>query len=202
MAGSDLHRRPVWNRRRTVPLLLAACAVATSGCTSAGSVDGKKTESASPAVSVSPSSSASADPAEQAKTDALAAYAAYWKELPKAFAVPAIEGTDLKRYAAAEALSKAEVTVTNLNTNGRVMTGQPTVSNSTVTSAELEKTTPNVSVSSCLDVTNWQIVDKKSGKPAPVASSPVSKYVITSLLERWDGSWKVLRYELHADQPC
>lgn len=31
---------------------------------------------------------------------------------------------------------------------------------------------------------------------------PVSKYVITSLMERWDGSWMVLKYELHADQPC
>ncbi|MDX3540850.1 hypothetical protein PV721_42535 [Streptomyces sp. MB09-01] len=194
--------QPGWSTSRAVPAFLALCVVLTAGCISSSDADNEKDKEAQPSVSASPSKSATLDPSEAAKAEALSAYKAYWTEVPKAFAVPAIEGTDLKRYAAAEALSKAEVTVANLTKNGRVMTGEPVVTNSTVTSAELEKKTPNVSVSSCLDVSNWKIIDKKTGQPAPVASSPVSKYVITSLLERWDGSWKVLKYDLHADQPC
>ncbi|MFK0017137.1 hypothetical protein [Streptomyces sp. NPDC091027] len=173
----------------------------SAACTSSSGSDNEKDKPPAPTTAI-PSKAATFDPSEQAKADALTAYKGYWTELPKAFAVPAIEGTDLKRYATAEALNKAMETVANLKTNGRVMTGEPVVSNSTVTAAELEKKTPNVSVSACLDISKWKITDKRTGQPAPVASSPVSKYVVTSLMERWDGSWMVLKYELHADQPC
>ncbi|MFB7174569.1 hypothetical protein ACFCYM_27650 [Streptomyces sp. NPDC056254] len=191
------------NSSRAVPaFLLTVCVALAAACTSSSGSDNEKDKAASPTATAAPSKSATLDPAEAAKAEALAAYKGYWTELPKAFAVPAIEGTDLKRYAAAGALNKAMETVANLKTNGRVMTGQPVVSNATVTGAELEKKTPNVSVSACLDISKWKITDKKTGRPAPVASSPVSKYVVTSLVERWDGSWMVLKYELHADQPC
>lgn len=190
-----------WLRRGGALALFLGALSTVSACTTS--------EPASQKPTTSPSSSSPASPAptsesaeETAKKKAITAYQAYWAELPRAFAVPAVEGTDLKRYAAAEALNKAEETVANLKSNGRLMTGKPVLSNPTVTGAELAKKTPNASVSACLDVSKWKITDKKTGKPAPVASSTVSKYVITSLLERWDGSWKVLKYELHADQPC
>ncbi|MDH6545116.1 hypothetical protein [Streptomyces sp. SPB4] len=188
--------------RAVSALLLVVCVPLTAACTTSSSSGNEKDKPASPTATAAPSKSATLDPAEAAKAEALTAYKGYWTELPKAFAVPAIEGTDLKRYAAAEALNKAMETVANLKTNGRVMTGEPVVSNATVTGAELEKKTPNVSVSACLDISKWKITDKKTGQPAPVASSPVNKYVVTSLMERWDGSWMVLKYELHADQPC
>ncbi|MFE1556106.1 hypothetical protein ACFW6V_14155 [Streptomyces sp. NPDC058734] len=192
-----------WNCSRAVPaILLTVCVALTAACTASSGSDNEKDKAASPAASAAPSKSATLDPAEAAKADALTAYKAYWTELPKAYAVTAIEGTDLKKYAAADALNKAMEEIANLKTNGRVMTGEPVVSNATVTGAELEKKTPNASVSACLDVAKWKITDKKTGQPAPVASSSVSKYVITSLMERWDGSWMVLKYELHADQPC
>ncbi|MEU2454758.1 hypothetical protein ABZ605_32305 [Streptomyces sp. NPDC012765] len=174
----------------------------TAACTSSSGSDNEKDKTATPTPTTAPSKSASLDPTEAAKADALTAYKAYWTELPKAYAATAIEGTDLKKYAAADALNKATEEIANLKTNGRVMTGEPVLSNPTVTAAELEKKTPNVSVSACLDVSKWKITDKKTGQPAPVASSPVPKYVITSLMERWNGSWMVLKYELHADQPC
>ncbi|MFI8308451.1 hypothetical protein ACIF80_34640 [Streptomyces sp. NPDC085927] len=181
-------------------LLLAAFA-AVSACTTSEPASQKPTTPPSSSSPASPTATKET-PEAAAKKEAIAAYQSYWRELPKAYAVPAIEGTELKRYAAAEALNKAEETVANLKSNGRLMTGKPVLSNPTVTSAELTKNTPNASVSACLDVSKWKITDKETGKLAPVASNAVSKYVITSLLERWDGSWKVLKYELHADQPC
>lgn len=194
-----------WNRNsnRAIPaFLLLVCVSLTAACTSSSDSDSKKDKDAPPTATAAPSKSATIDPTEAAKADALTAYKAYWTELPKAYAVPSIEGTDLKKYAAADALNTAMEEIANLKTNGRVMTGEPVVSNATVTGAELEKKTPNVSVSACLDVSHWKITDKKTGQPAPVSSSPVSKYVVTSLMERWDASWMVLKYELHADQPC
>ncbi|MCY0930968.1 hypothetical protein OTB20_33215 [Streptomyces sp. H27-H1] len=202
MAPVEMRRRTGRNRSRSIPLFLAACAVVTSACTSSKEPDSKTSQPGSPPVSTASTSKTPADPTETAKAAALSAYQAYWTEVPKAFAIPAIEGTDLKRYAAFEALTRAQEGTANLKANGRVMTGQPVVSNSLVTATELEKATPNVTISSCLDVSNWRIVDKKSGKPAPMATSGVSKYVVTGHLERWDGSWKVLKEDLHADQPC
>ncbi|MFJ4880003.1 hypothetical protein ACIP93_33015 [Streptomyces sp. NPDC088745] len=191
-----------WNSSRATPaFLLTLCVALTAACTSSTGSDNEKGKAPAP-TTVVPSKSATLDPTEQAKADALTAYKAYWTELPKAYAVTAIEGTDLKKYVTADALNKATEEIANLKTNGRVMTGEPVLSNSTVTGAELEKKTPNVSVSACLDVSKWKITDKKTGQPAPTATSPVSKYVITSLMERWNGSWMVLKYELHADQPC
>ncbi|MEU2391878.1 hypothetical protein [Streptomyces sp. NPDC007369] len=192
-----------WNNSRAVPaFLLTVCVTLTAACTSSSGSDNEKDKAASPTATAAPSKSATLDPTEAAKAEALTAYKAYWTELPKAYAVTEIEGTDLKKYATADALNKAMEEIANLKTNGRVMTGEPVLSNPTVTGAELEKKTPNVSVSACLDVSKWKITDKKTGQPAPVASSPVPKYVITSLMERWNGSWMVLKYELHADQPC
>ncbi|MFD0723897.1 hypothetical protein [Streptomyces globosus] len=181
---------------------MTVCVALTAACTSSSGSDDDKDKAASPTATTAPSKSATLDPAEAAKAEALTTYKAYWTELPKAYAVPAIEGTDLKKYATADALNKAIEETANLKTNGRVMTGEPVLSNPTVTGAELEKKTPSVSISACLDVSKWKITDKKTGQPAPVASSPVPKYVITSLMERWNGSWMVLKYELHADQPC
>ncbi|MGW3327212.1 hypothetical protein [Streptomyces virginiae] len=201
------------NGSRVVPAFLTICVALTAACTSSSASDGDRDKAATasgsendkaatPTVAAAPSASASLDPAEAAKTDALTAYKGYWTEMPKALSVLAIESTDLKRYAAAEALGKAEASVGNLKRNGRITTGEPVVTNSTVTAAELEKKTPNVSISSCLDISKWKIVDKQTGMPAPGVSSPVSRYVVVSLMERWDGAWKVLKDDLHADQPC
>ncbi|MFI7359589.1 secreted protein/lipoprotein [Streptomyces avidinii] len=149
-----------------------------------------------------PSKSASMDPAEAAKAEAISAYQSYWTELPKAYAVPAIEGTELQRYTAAEALAKAQAGVANLKTLGQIMTGAPVLTNPTVTGAELDKKTPNVTISACLDVLPWKLIQKDTGQPAPLPSTRATKYVVIALVERWEDGWKVLKSTPHGDQPC
>ncbi|MFF6794257.1 hypothetical protein ACFY9C_34905 [Streptomyces filamentosus] len=190
-------------RRGGALALLLAGLTAVSGCSSAEPASPK------PSTPASPSSSAPArvtptpdSPEETAKKQAVAAYRAYWAELPKAYAVPAIEGTDLKRYTAAEALAKATAGVANLKTLGQVMTGAPVLANPTVTAAELDKKTPNVTISACLNVLPWKVVKKSAGKPAPLPSGRATKYVVTALVERWSDGWKVLKSTPHGDQPC
>ncbi|MGW1768231.1 hypothetical protein ACWCQL_29830 [Streptomyces sp. NPDC002073] len=191
-----------WNGGRAVPVSLALCVAFTSACTASGGSGDEKAESSAPVVSAVPRTSAPPDPGEVAKAQALAAYKGYWRELPKAFAVPAIEGTDLKRYTAADALNEAVAGVKNLRNTKSVMTGTPVLTNPTVTDAALDKKTPNVTISSCLDVRNWKVVDNKSGKVAEMPSNRVTKYMVVSLLERWDGSWKVLRDTPQPEQAC
>ncbi|MGW7433246.1 hypothetical protein ACWGIN_27365 [Streptomyces sp. NPDC054861] len=191
-----------WNSSRAIPAFLALCAVLTAGCTSSKGPEDEKSKPSVSTVSAAPSKSASMDPAEAAKIEAIAAYQSYWTELPKAYAVPGIEGTELQRYTAAEALAKAQAGVGNLKTLGQVMTGAPVLTNPTVTGAELDKKTPNVNISACLDVLPWKVIQKDTGQPAPLPSTRATKYVVIALVERWEDGWKVLKSTPHGDQPC
>lgn len=190
------------NSSRAIPAFLALCAVLTAGCTSSKGTGDEKSQSPAPSVSAAASKSASLDPAEAAKAEAISTYQSYWTELPKAYAVPAIEGTELQRYTAAEALAKAQAGVANLKTLGQIMTGAPVLTNPTVTAAELDKKTPNVTISACLDVLPWKVIQKDTGKPAPLPSTRATKYVVVALVERWEDGWKVLKSTPHGDQPC
>ncbi|WP_052499811.1 hypothetical protein [Streptomyces vietnamensis] len=183
-------------------LLVLVAALAVSACTSSSDSGSEKDKGELPTVSAAPSKSATVDPSEAAKAEAISTYTSYWTELPKVYAIPSIDGTDLKRYTAAEALSQAEAGVKNLKTTKSVMTGLPVMTNPTVTDAALDKKTPSVTISSCLDVSQWKIIDKASGKPAVMPSNRVTKYVVVSLVERWPDGWKVLKAEPKADQPC
>ncbi|MEW1637472.1 hypothetical protein AB0469_25790 [Streptomyces sp. NPDC093801] len=192
-----------WNGSRAIPaFLLTVCVALTAACTSSSESDNAKDKTAMPTLSAAPSKLASLDPTEAAKEQALAAYKGYWAELPKVYAMPAIEGTEIKRYAAAEALSQAEASVKNLSTTKSVMTGLPILTNPTITDAALDKKTPSVTISSCLDVVQWKIVNKASGEPAAMPSNRVTKYVVVALVERWEDGWKVLKATPKADQPC
>ncbi|MFC9734251.1 hypothetical protein ACFWGM_01895 [Streptomyces roseolus] len=190
------------HRGRALALLLAGLA-SVSGCTSGEPASPKPTTPTSPSSSAPASASPSPEsPEETAKKEAVAAYQAYWTELPKAYAVPSLEGTELKRYTAAEALAKATAGVANLKTLGQIMTGAPVLTNPTVTAAEIDKKTPHVTISACLDVLPWKVIKKSTGKPAPLPSTRVTKYVVTALVERWPDGWKVLKSTPHGDQPC
>ncbi len=187
-------------QRGALALLLAALST-VSACTTSEPVSQKPTTPPSSQSPASPTATKET-PEETAKREAIAAYQAYWEELPKAYAVPSIEGTALQRYTAAEALSKAKAGVANLKTLGQIMTGAPVLTNPTVTVAELDKKTPHVTLSACLDVLPWKVIKKDTGKPAPLPSTRVTKYVVTALVERWPDGWKVLKSTPHGDQPC
>ncbi|MEV8535622.1 hypothetical protein [Streptomyces sp. NPDC051211] len=202
MTRPQRRRRHGWKRMRSVPVILAACAFAASACTSSGETENNKTPSVVPTVSTTPSQE-QADPTEAAKADVVKVYAMYWKEMVRLFADPSANTSDsLKRYAASEALSKAETSAANLKARGRQLAGQPIIGNSAVTAVALDRQVPSVKLSSCMDVSNWHLIEKANGQPAPVPSERLVKYVVVTTAEKWPDGWKVIRDEPQEGQPC
>ncbi|OQR61994.1 secreted protein/lipoprotein [Streptomyces maremycinicus] len=101
----------------------------------------------------------------------------------------------LKGYAASEALAVAENAAGRAHARGRVYIGKVTVSQSTVTETDLDRQVPNVTLSSCLDVSQWQPVVADTRKPVDLPANRLTKYLIASTLEKWPQGWRVVRDE-------
>ncbi|MGP4001331.1 hypothetical protein [Streptomyces sp. 8N706] len=142
-----------------------------------------------------------ADPAETAKKDAIAAYQAYWQEMEKLYADSTGKKAELKQYAASTALKNAEADAKRTHDRNRVHIGGVTVGNPTVTKLDMSREVPNVTVSSCLDISRWQVVDTTTKKPVTLPSNRLTKYVIVTTVERWPEGWRVIRDEPQ-DKSC
>lgn len=184
----DRDRRPLKNSM--IALFTAGCAtLAVTSCS--GASDHPK---ASPTPSATQPTKA-ADPTETAKKDAISTYQTYWKEVAKLYADRSGKSANLKKYAASAALKNVESDAKNAHDHNRIHIGQVTVGNPTVTELDLKNTTPRATLSSCLDISRWQVVDAKTKKPLSLPSDRLTKYVIKSEVERWPGGWRVIRDE-------
>ncbi|MDV5143251.1 secreted protein/lipoprotein [Streptomyces sp. SBC-4] len=135
---------------------------------------------------------APADPVETAKKEAITTYLSHWKEVEKRYADKASKAGDLKKYAAAVAQIQVEKDAENLHQRGMVTTGTITVGNPTAVSADIDRKVPKIVLSSCLDITKWQTIHTKTGKPAAMPSNRLLRYVIKATVEKWDKGWVVI----------
>ncbi|CAC36686.1 hypothetical protein PV411_34090 [Streptomyces sp. NRRL_B-16638] len=174
-----------------VSLALSAAFLLTS-CSS--SDDTNEKPDTSPAA-VSPTATASADPKETAKKEAIAAYEAYWKEMEKLYSDPAGKSAHLDRYAASAALENAEADAGRAYKGGNILIGDVTVADSTVTKADVTGKIPNVTLSNCLDISKWETVDAKTKKPADLPDNRLLKYLLVSTVEKYPEGWRVTRDE-------
>lgn len=178
------------NWLRCAGVFLSACAVtAVSACSSKDSANGPE---------ITPTQSASqptkpADPAETAKKDAIAVYQSYWQEMEKLYADRTGKGANLKQYAASAALKSAVADAKRAHDRNRIHTGQVTVGNATVTKLDMDGKIPSAVISSCLDISRWQVVDATTKKPVALPSNRLTKYVIATTVERWPEGWRVIR---------
>ncbi|MEV6726119.1 hypothetical protein AB0M94_34865 [Streptomyces xanthochromogenes] len=180
--------------------LAAAMLAAGTGCSSSEKSD--KDAKASLTPSPSASSSAPVDPAEAAKTAAVGTYKAYWQEMEKLYATPTGAGADMSKYAASAALKNAQADSKQTHDKGLIATGQVRVDSTTVTSVDVNRQVPNARLSSCLDVSRWQVVDATTKQPAALPSTRLTRYVIVSTVERWSEGWRVIKDEPQAGRPC
>ncbi|MEV6726227.1 hypothetical protein AB0M94_35460 [Streptomyces xanthochromogenes] len=180
-------------------LLAAGLLVGTAGCSS-----GSDAKSPQPSASTSAAapSKAAQDPTEAAKTAAVGTYKSYWQEMEKLYATPTGQGADLKRYAASAALENGQADSKQTHDKGLIATGQVRVDSTTVTSVDINRQVPNATLSSCLDVSHWQVVDASTKQPAALPSTRLTRYVIVSTVERWPEGWRVIRDEPQAGRPC
>ncbi|MFF4531551.1 hypothetical protein ACFY1P_20060 [Streptomyces sp. NPDC001407] len=171
-----------------------ACALVLSGC---GSGSGKHDESlgddpatpgSSATVSASASASASADPQEAAKAEVITVYRKYWDEQLKAYAKASPADTDLNKYAFDKALSKTKGDLISMQQKGNVLKGEVKI-DPKVTSINLGETPKTAAVTDCTDVSKWQLVNQKSGKPVELPKERLTKFItnvsIRTVGERW-----------------
>jgi hypothetical protein len=180
--------------RKLATLLLAAGAVVTlASCGTDSSADDPRhtppsPSPSSPTVSDSSSTRPSADPGDPIE----AAYRKYWEEKVKAYAKASVQGTDLKKYAVAEAFTTAEMEVQALKTKGLVATGKPVLAPK-VTSVDNNRKVPQGTLSDCTDVSDWTLVQQSSGADVTLPDDRLTKYVTKAVAEKWYGRWVIVK---------
>lgn len=181
------------NRACSATLLLVACALlSAAGCGSGKADDPKESPTPTPSVA---QPSKSADPTEAAKNEAVSTYKKYWKEMERLYADRHGDGAGLKLYAAAAALEGAKSDAKSMHDKGNIITGSVAVGTPTVTKADIDRRVPNATISSCLDVTGWKVVDSTTKKPVSLPQDRLTKYVVVSTIERWPEGWRVIKDE-------
>jgi hypothetical protein len=169
---------------------LAVCAaLALTACSSSDGKDEATDESQT--ATKSPTASATADPKEAAKKEAIAAYGAYWQEMETLYADPTGRSAHLDQYAAAAALKNAEADAKSTHDRGLINTGDVAVTNQRVTEVNATRKIPNATVSSCLDISQWQTVNAETRKPVSLPDNRLTKYVIVSTVEKYPEGWRV-----------
>ncbi|MEH0433866.1 hypothetical protein QBB34_47745 [Streptomyces stelliscabiei] len=173
--------------------LAACCMVGLAACSS--SADQDKASDESPGVTQSPTAKATTDPKDTAKKEAIAAYSAYWQEMEKLYGAPSGKGIHLDQYAASAALKNAESDAKRAHDRGRIYIGGVTLTDQTVTTVDTSGKIPNVTVSSCLDISQWKTVDAKTKKPVSLPENRLTRYLIVSVVEKYPEGWRVTRDE-------
>ncbi|MBD0742964.1 secreted protein/lipoprotein [Streptomyces sp. CBMA152] len=113
----------------------------------------------------------------------------------KLYADPGVNAANLKRYAASAALKNAEGDAKRAHDRNHMYRGDVMVRNPTAIKADTNGQVPYVMLSSCLDISRWEVLDAKSRKPVSLPPNRLTKYVILSTLERWPEGWRVTRDE-------
>ncbi|MFE4720415.1 hypothetical protein ACFRLW_29130 [Streptomyces sp. NPDC056728] len=195
-AYSSIHK---WKSGRSIcgaVTVAALTAAALTGCTSSsrkgpettrGPSDAKASPSGSTASSPAPSPSATG---EAAKVQS--AYEAYWKANIAAYAKGTIEGTGIKKYAVAEALSDTTTDLAALKQQGYVATGKPSLSPK-YSDVDDKRKTPRSTFTDCVDITKWTLVKKSNGEKVQLPSRRLTRYVSNVIAEKWYGHWVIVR---------
>ncbi|GAA0611647.1 hypothetical protein [Streptomyces crystallinus] len=180
-------------RRKLTAASLTLCAALIM--TACGSTDGKKHETTGQPLPPAPSPTASdtTEPKETAKKEAIATYQAYWQEMEKLYGDPTGKSAHLDQYAASAALKNAEADAKSTHARGLINTGDVAVNDLTVTTVDPSGKVANATISSCLDISQWQTVDAKTRKPVSLPDNRLTKYLIVSTVERYPEGWRVTR---------
>jgi hypothetical protein len=127
------------------------------------------------------------------KKDVLDVYKRFRAEQAKAYANGTVDGTEVQKYATAEAFGTVKADLMSLRKAGNRGKGAP------VTNAGLDDVTvnltakiPKASIKDCLDVSNWTVVNRKTGKTWPPPKGQLKRYVNDVSLEKWGKQWLVL----------
>ncbi|MFB7356133.1 hypothetical protein [Streptomyces gardneri] len=197
----QLRRMPPVSWRRSGSILLASTFFLVACNSAEDKPEAKPPTTPVPmTTSVAPATPAP-DPSELTKSALVHLYRNYWAEVEKAYEQGSTKETRLSDFAAGLALSKAQKNVTNHSTAGRVTKGTVSVNSLTVTMLDLNRKVPNAKLSTCLDISQWTLIDKATKKRVDLPSGRLTRYVIVTTLEKWPQGWRVVVDEPQ-DQAC
>lgn len=185
------------NRLISIAALSCATALTLSACSDNGEDSGDKARkkpaaSASPTESVTPSANAE-DPDQLVKKEILAVYGHFRQEQARAYAKGTIKGTDVQKYATADAFGAVKVDLMSLKKAGNVGRGAPVVHAGVEdVTVNLTAKVPKAKIRDCLDVSGWTVVNKETGKTLPSPEGQLKRYVNDVSLEKWGEKWLVL----------
>ncbi|MER7959193.1 hypothetical protein [Streptomyces sp. NPDC096030] len=175
-------------------LIAVSAALTAAGCT--GHTESPDSNApTSQASSATNSVTTPPNPTEVAKEEAVTAYQAYWQELEKLYADKTGKAANLKLYAASAALSNAELDAKRAHDRDRLHVGEVGVGSPTAIRTDINRKIPHVILSSCLDISRWQVIEASTKRPVALPANRLTKYVIKSTLERWPEGWRVIRDE-------
>jgi hypothetical protein len=177
-------------------LFLTSCA----GSRSPDPPEGAATQGATTPTATSAETKLRRSEAEaQAAEAALAVYRSYWNALVEASKVPDPRYPDLEKYAADKALANGQSTLWLLERQGIAYKGEP-VLNPTVTSVELGAS-PLVTISDCVDSTNWQPIHKDTGESA-AAPDQAARVPSTTEARAYGDGWVITNTTADRSRTC
>ncbi|MFE2700821.1 hypothetical protein ACFXI6_18045 [Streptomyces mirabilis] len=174
--------------------------LAVSACSSSNNNDETKPPSGAASSAAETPTPSSTDPEAAAKDELLAAYQQYLDEVTKSYSQAGTEGTDIKKYATGAALVTVQSETKAMHKAGQITTGKPG-STPEVTAINLSRKVPNATITDCMDVSQWKLVDQKTKNVVELPKERLTKYVDVISVEKWGKQWVVLK-ETPQDRKC
>jgi hypothetical protein len=165
---------------------LAACSGSNDGPDASA-----KASTPAPAPSATATTTASSGPEAAQQAAVLETYRRFWDEQVKAYAKGDITGTNLIKYAGAEALSSTKDDLKDLRAKGIVTTGAPTHDTS-VDQLLPYKKVPYARLTDCLDSSDWKFVYTKTRKPVEMPKNRLIRYITKVEAEKWGPQWRIV----------
>ncbi|MFF9458050.1 hypothetical protein [Streptomyces flaveolus] len=181
-----------WLRRTVVAAITLGVAVTAAGC----SEGGEKKASTSP----SPAASKSADPQAEATRTVETTYRNYWGAQTKAFEKVDVRNTGLEKYSFDQAYSKVLADVANMKIKGSAMRGAPQIKPD-VTAVSLDESPQKATITDCVDVSKWTLVDAKTGKELALPKDRLTRFVVSASARTVGDEWKIVELT-RQDRAC
>ena len=175
----------------TASVLVGVVAALAAACSSSGGSSTAATSSAATHQAAAPTSPSTPSPA----VEALAAYAAMWKDVAEASNTSDYQAAYLSDHLSGQPLATIKQNLAAEKKQGVVAHGAP-VLHPVVTSASAA----SVTLSDCTDDRAWLQVFASTGKP--VNDIPGGYRATTATVTDQGGSWKVTRLYSGADGTC
>lgn len=183
---------------RTVTALLSVlAALALTGCATAG---GQVSQIASAPTVAAASASPSPDPAQAATAQILAAYTGMRQAQEQAEAAGTTQNVSLSAYAGGKALVDIVSAVGEDAARDWVMVGIPLL-DPKVTALDLNGTPPTATITDCMNVSGWHLVDQFTGKDV-TAPATHSSFLSVSQAQLGSDGWRITQTEVNRSNPC